>query len=296
MLSLLLALVTQDALETRSRAVLRVAVSPDGKLIATSGQDYLINLWDVASKKQVGTLTGHDGDINGMAFSPDGKTLVAGDLYKHVRVWDVAGKKQLKTYDVPGPILSMGMGPDGRAYFGCRDGMIYAVTADGGEPVTFRHENEINGVAVSPDGKKVVGADGSGVVIVYATATAEVIKRVEHGDKAMSTAISPDGKTFATGGGNGSVKLWDLERVEAVGGFSCPGLDVTALAYTPDGKTLVVGTHDGFFKQVDAASGAVRDSKQAQDSSTTHLSISPDGKWAVTSSMEGAVRLWTLKK
>ncbi|HEX7901677.1 MAG TPA: WD40 repeat domain-containing protein [Planctomycetota bacterium] len=293
---LLLALLTQDPLETRSRGVLRVAVSPDGKLIATSGQDYLINLWDVAGKKQVGTLTGHDGDVNGMAFSPDGKTLVAGDLYKHVRVWDVAGRKQLKTYDVAGPVTSMGMGPDGRAYFGCRDGMIYAVAAEGGEPVTFRHENEINGVAVTPDGKKVVGVDGGGVVIVYATATAEIVKRVEHGDKVMSTAISPDGKTFATGGGNGSVKLWDLEKVEAVAGFSCPGLDVNAVAFTPDGKSLVLGTFDGLFKVVDAKTGAERDSQKSQDSAVSHLAVSPDGKWAVTSSMEGIVKLWTLKK
>jgi WD40 repeat protein len=211
-------------------------------------------------------------------------------------VWDVAEKKQLKTYDVPGPITCMGMAPDGRAYFGCRDGMIYAVAAAGGDPVTFRHENELNGVAASPDGKKVVGADGSGVVIVYAAATAEVIKRVEHGDRAMSLAVSPDGKTFATGGGNGGVKLWDLEKVEPVGGFSCPGLDVTALAFTPDGKTLVVGTFDGLFKVIDAKTGIERESRKSQDSAASHLGVSPDGKWAVTSSMEGIVNLWTLKK
>ena len=64
MLLLLLSLLTQDPLETRSRGVLRVAVSPDGKLIATAGQDYAIHLFDAASKKQVGTLTGHDGDPN----------------------------------------------------------------------------------------------------------------------------------------------------------------------------------------------------------------------------------------
>jgi WD40 repeat protein len=70
-----------------------VALSPDGKVLATGDAAGQIQLWDVASATRVKTLTGHQGLITGLCFSADGMTLASAGHDRTARVWDVpAGK------------------------------------------------------------------------------------------------------------------------------------------------------------------------------------------------------------
>ena len=63
--------------------------SPDGQRIVSGSRDKSLNVWDAESGKALLTLTGHTGDVTGVAFSPDGTGgIVSGGQDKTVRVWD----------------------------------------------------------------------------------------------------------------------------------------------------------------------------------------------------------------
>src|SRR5262249_50152132 len=99
-----------------------LAVSPDAKTLAgVRSRGPGVELWDVATVKQLNLTPGHNHPPHALAFSRDGKTLVsAGD---HVRLWDAAAARTTRIVDrevaglfrcADGRVLFATAGPDGR--------------------------------------------------------------------------------------------------------------------------------------------------------------------------------------
>ncbi len=74
-------------LEGHTAAVLAVAFSPDGKSLATTGEDRTIRLWEVATGKLTRTIVNHGDRVGALAWSPDGKFLASGSRDRTMRVW-----------------------------------------------------------------------------------------------------------------------------------------------------------------------------------------------------------------
>ena len=74
-------------------AINTIAVSPDGRTMASAGEDKSILLWDLGSGRRVKKMTGHQGVIYSLDFSQDGSILMSGSADCTVRAWDV--KKEI---------------------------------------------------------------------------------------------------------------------------------------------------------------------------------------------------------
>ena len=70
-----------------SALVYAVAMSPDGKTVASACQDKLVYLIDTQTRA-VRVLRGHDDQVLSLAFSPDGKQLASGDYSGLIRLWN----------------------------------------------------------------------------------------------------------------------------------------------------------------------------------------------------------------
>src|SRR5205823_5887663 len=87
----------------------RVAVSPDGKTVASIADDMVCRLWDVASGKMLTELRGHQvmtphnfaSMLYAVTFSADGKFLATGDKVGHVVVWELATGKEAGSLETP---------------------------------------------------------------------------------------------------------------------------------------------------------------------------------------------------
>ncbi|MGB8166896.1 MAG: DUF1553 domain-containing protein [Chthoniobacteraceae bacterium] len=78
-----------------------LAVSNDGKLLATAGGDKLVKLWDLATHAEIAKLEGHASQVLTVAFDEKATQLVSGGMDQQIKVWDVKTREKINALGTP---------------------------------------------------------------------------------------------------------------------------------------------------------------------------------------------------
>jgi WD40 repeat protein/predicted Ser/Thr protein kinase len=269
------------------------AFSPDGRRLASTGEDNTARLWDPASGALLATCRGHTSKVLSAAFSPDGGRLVTTSSDGTVRQWDAAtGRKVEAPYDRhSGEVAAAVYSPDGHwvASAGTdRTVRVWRATDRQDVAILHGHTGAVLRVAFAPDGRRLASASFRGdtahgwerddtvrVWDVDPQATLPVLRG--HTSYVYPVAFSPDGCWIASGGWDSKVRLWDAATGEKCATVTHPGI-VRTLAFGPDGRWLVTGGDgDDQLRVWDVATGRARKEVQGPGASVRGLAVSPDG-------------------
>jgi WD40 repeat protein/CHAT domain-containing protein/tetratricopeptide (TPR) repeat protein len=247
--------------ETKN-AVFAVALSPDGKTLATTGGSLFaldkpgkVTLWDVAEKKERVELVGHTAVCWRLAFTRDGKRLLTAGFDKTARIWDAAtGKEQLVLAGHAEPVMAVAVAADGKtAATGSYDKAVRLFDLGGApakQPLRFTlrgHSSEIGAVAVSPDGKLILTGSADQTARLWEAETGKLKFELKgHAGPVLGVAFAPDGRSVATASNDKSARIWDATTGKEIAALTGHRHQVTAVAFAPDGKRLATCT--GFVR------------------------------------------------
>jgi RNA polymerase sigma factor (sigma-70 family) len=289
-----------------------VAISPDGKTLATAPADHnhvpppVLRLWEVATGKELARCKGHQSYISALVFSPDGRAVASAGS-RNIRLWEAAGGKEKRCWPHSHggeatrlSDVTLCFTPDGqRVASAGTDGSVRLWKVMTGKEVRrFQGSSGLwpAGLAISPDGQTLAAGGGGNTVHLWKCATGkELLSRLAgHQGAVGAVAFAPGGKTLASAGGDNTLRLWEtatgrpLRRLGKVEGF------VSQLSFSPGGKSLVaVVAADDPLRVWDVAAG-----KERRRLGGTLLGspngtpvLSPDGKTLAVGG-EKTVQLW----
>ncbi len=190
------------------QAVLAVAVSPDGKWLATSDDTGSIKLWNPLTGKPVRKLSGHKRAANGLSFSPDSSKLASGSADKTIRVWDVANGNVLCQAQTATEVNAVAWVAEGRQIAsGGADYLIriWYVDLPKKELAALKeikgHEGPVTSLAtIPPNGAQLISGSGDGTIRQWNLEDSQVIRKMKHGGPVAAVAVSNDGKRFGSAG------------------------------------------------------------------------------------------------
>jgi WD40 repeat protein len=253
-----------------------IAVSPDGRTMATGGTDRTVRLWDLVppgGPRELAALAGHTDEIRSVAFSADGRTLVSGGVDANVRLWSVSDPRHPRELAVlPG------------------------------------HTTAITAVALSPDGHLLATASADQSLRLWELSGSRL---VGHESSVYAVAFGPGGRTLATGSYDRTIRLWDLTRPgRPRQGAVLHGHDgpVNDLAFRPGNDTppptgpaaqprnpgpddiLASASNDRTVRLWDSRTG-VPLARISYSHSVEAVAFSPDGQLLAAATADGKVRL-----
>ncbi|HEX6960960.1 MAG TPA: protein kinase [Lacipirellula sp.] len=231
-----------------------LAFSPDGKSLATGGQDNVATVWNLATGEPVNQLRGHASHVRACSFSPDGKLLLTAGRDGRVKLWDPKMNAEARQFTVesgglPEAVLSARFSRDGsKIVTAGRDRTASLWDARSLERLQwFRegHDFLVSSAVFFPDGTRLATGAGDGTVRVWDVASGGEILKLDGTGYLSALDIAEDGKLIATGGADNAAQIWDAASGEKLATLSGHEAEVSAVRFAPGGRVLATGDYRG---------------------------------------------------
>jgi WD40 repeat protein len=238
-----------------------IDISPDGKIIASAGEDQTIKLWQRETGKLIYSFVGVNEPIQTLAISPNGKSIIAGGFDGRISQW------QLETKQYKSSFFARVNAPDS-------------------------HDGVILQLAFAANERFIVSASNDKTLRIWSYYTGELKRTLIGHEEAVNTcAISPDSQIIASGSDDKTIKLWRFDHSYAYQTFIGDRVAVNSLAFSNDGQYLISGGGDKTIKIWDIKTGEIIKSWQAHEQAIISIAVNPH-RHLIASASRTEIKIW----
>lgn len=271
--------------------------SPDGKLIVSAGDNYIVKVFQ-PNGKLILSLPGHSQSVTEVIFSPDNQLIAATSFDKTVRIWRQDGSLQQILTGHRDLVWSASFSPDSQLIAtASSDKTIKIWSVQGVLLQTLKgHTLPVTSVRFSPDGEMLASTSQDKTVKLWKRNAARKFRVYKtllgHEDEVWGCNFSPDGKMIASASHDWKVKLWSADG-KLLHTLADSTAGVGSVSWSSDSQRLAAGSTDGKVR-VWKASGALVQTFKGHQADVWSVSFSPDRTTLASAGKDLSVKLWSL--
>ncbi len=299
-----------EALEGHTEGVSCLQFSPNGKLLASGGNDNTVCVWDVEKRKLLKTLRGHAGRVRSVAFAPQlpdvEAQLLSGSHDQSAKVWSLKDYEEFQVFGAPvfsghqDAILGATFSPDNKSLVSAsrdRTARLWNLSSGASSGLQQGHEYLATAAAFFKSGKKFFTAAADDTTRIWDVETGMNIVTLHETGCSGAATLSDDETQILTGGrdpagDNYAAKLWDAESGKLLRHFPLHKSEVTAVAISRDGRYIFAGDAQGCCCLWES-NGTLRwENKTGHSRDVKAAAFLPDGSRVLTASSDHTVVQW----
>lgn len=295
------------------KPVVGIAISPDGKYIATGSADNSIIIRAAATYQLIRKIEVHKGQVTTLDFSPDGKTLVSGSTDKSLRLWQVEDGIEIRNFNTEFKqgIYQAKFSRDG-TMLGVASwewangvvGFVKVLDMQTGKLIQRLNTDShpASAVSFSVNGKKLYTGTWGFQVKQHDIATGITdwnydMTKFDYYTAVQSMDLSPDNKYVVQGGKDNKIRLLnaaDGNKIYTIEPWQGHKEWVNGVRFSPDGTLFASVSDDGLLKVWETTTGTNLYTFRGHTAGMNQLAWHPDGKRIFTTANDNTVKVWDI--